>query len=40
MNEKERLINKIIRLLSTIETLANQSVIREVEGLLDELRNS
>ena len=39
MTEKERLIRIIFRLLSIIETESNQSIIRQIEGLLNELRN-
>ena len=40
MSYKERLINKIFRLLATIETPANQSIVRQIEGLLNELKHS
>lgn len=38
MSRKERLISQIFRLLALIETPTNQSVIRQIEGLLDALR--
>lgn len=38
MNVKERLIGQIFRLLATIENEANQSIIRQIEGLLNALR--
>ena len=37
MNRKERLINQILRLLAIIETPANQSIIKEIENLLNAL---
>lgn len=39
MNYKERLISQIFRLLSLIETKENQSIIRQIEGLLNALRD-
>lgn len=39
MSHKERLINQIFRLLAIIETEANQSIIRQIEGLLNALRD-
>lgn len=39
MSHKERLINQIFRLLAIIETPANQSIIRQIEGLLNALRD-
>lgn len=39
MTKKERLISQIFRLLSLIETPANQSTIRQIEGLLNALRD-
>lgn len=39
MSYKERLINQILRLLSLIETPDNQSIIRQIEGLLEALRD-
>ena len=38
MSRKERLINQIFRLLALIETPANQSIIRQIEGLLNALK--
>lgn len=38
MSYKERLISQIFRLLSLIETEANQSIIRQIEGLLNTLK--
>ena len=38
MSYKKRLINQIFRLLALIETEANQSIIRQIEGLLNALR--
>lgn len=38
MTYKERLISQIFRLLSLIETSANQSIIKQIEGLLNALR--
>lgn len=38
MSYKERLISQIFRLLSLIETEANQSIIRQIEGLLNALK--
>lgn len=38
MSRKERLINQIFRLLALIETTANQSIIRQIEGLLNALK--
>ena len=37
--QKERLISRISRLLSLIETPANQSIIKQIEGLLNEIRD-
>lgn len=39
MSYKERLIRQIFRLLSLIETKENQSIIRQIEGLLNALRD-
>ncbi len=39
MNQKERLVNQILRLLAIIETEANQSIIRQIEGLLKNLKD-
>lgn len=39
MNRKERLINQIFRLLTIIETSANQSIINQIRGLLNALRD-
>lgn len=39
MSYKERLINQIFRLLAIIETPANQSIIRQIEGLVNALRD-
>ena len=39
MNYKERLISQIFRLLSLIETPTNQSIIRQIEGLLNALKD-
>ena len=39
MDLKQALISKIFRLLATIETPTNQRIIRQIEGLLNELRN-
>ena len=39
MNRKERLISQIFRLLSLIETPANHSIIKQIEGLLNALRD-
>lgn len=39
MSYKERLISQIFRLLSLIETPTNQSIIRQIEGLLNALRD-
>ena len=38
MSRKERLISQIFRLLALIEIPTNQSIIRQIEGLLDALR--
>ena len=38
MNYKKRLINQIFRLLALIETPANQSIVRQIEGLLNALK--
>lgn len=40
MTEKERLIRTIFRLLSLIENKSNQSIISQIRGLLNEIRNS
>lgn len=37
---KERLIKQIFRLLMLIETESNQSIIRQIEGLLNGLKES
>lgn len=39
MTEKERLIRIIFRKLALVETESNQSVIREIEGLLYAIRH-
>ncbi len=39
MDRKERLIAVIFKLLEIIETRRNQSVISQIRGLLNELRN-
>ena len=39
MSYKNGLIDKIFQLLLLIETPANQSIIREIEGLLNALRD-
>lgn len=39
MNEKERLIGVIFRLLTLIENRSNQSIISQIKGLLNEIRN-
>lgn len=39
MSYKKRLIGQIFRLLELIETPANQSIIRRIEGLLDALKD-
>lgn len=39
MSYKERLINQILRLLALIEAPDNQSIIRQIEGLLEALRD-
>lgn len=39
MDLKEVLINKIFRLLALIENPANQRIIREIEGLLNEIKH-
>ena len=39
MSYKERLISQIFRLLGLIETRANQSIIKEIKGLLNALRD-
>ncbi len=39
MSEKERLIRIIFRLLTLIENKSNQSVISQIKGLLNEIRN-
>lgn len=39
MNEKERLIRVILRLLTLIENGPNQSVISQIKGLLYEINN-
>lgn len=38
MSYKERLISQIFRLLELIETPANQSIVRRIEGLLNALK--
>jgi len=38
MSYKERLISQIFRLLSLIETPTNQSIVRQIEGLLKALK--
>lgn len=40
MTEKDRLIRIIFRLLSLIENKSNQSIISQIRGLLNEIRNS
>lgn len=37
MNDEKRLIYQLFNYLAMIETEANQSMIREMEGLLNEL---
>lgn len=39
MSYKERLVNQILRLLTIIETPANQSIIKQIESLLNALRD-
>lgn len=39
MSYKERLISQILRLLALVETPANQSIIKQIEGLLNALRD-
>lgn len=39
MSEKERLIRIIFRLLTLIENKSNQSIISQIKGLLNEIRN-
>ena len=39
MSYKNGLINQIFQLLQLIETPANQSIIRQIEGLLNALKN-
>lgn len=39
MSYKERLISQIFRLLALVETQANQSIIKQIEGLLNALRD-
>ena len=39
MDYKERLITQIFKLLSLIENKDNQSIIRQIEGLLNALRD-
>lgn len=39
MSYKKRLINRIFALLSLIENSENQSIIKEIEGLLNALRD-
>ena len=39
MSYKEGLIKQIFRLLAMIETPDNQSTIRQIEGLLNALRD-
>lgn len=39
MSYKERLISQIFRLLALVETPANQSIIKQIEGLLNSLRD-
>lgn len=38
MNRNKRLVNQIFRLLALVETPANQSIIRQIEGLLNALK--
>ncbi len=38
MDRKERLIAVIFKLLEVIETKRNQSIISQIRGLLNELR--
>lgn len=40
MSYKNGLIKQIFNLLLLIETPANQSIIRQIEGLLNALRDS
>ena len=39
MSYKNRLIDRIFALLSIIETPTNQSIVRQIEGLLNALRD-
>lgn len=39
MSYKNGLINRIFNLLLLIETLENQSIIRQIEGLLNALKD-
>lgn len=39
MSHKERLVNQIFRLLALIETRDNQSVVRQIEGLVNALKD-
>lgn len=39
MNYKNGLINQIFQLLILIETPKNQSIIRQIEGLLNALKD-
>jgi hypothetical protein len=39
MNYKERLIKQIFNLLRLLETPQNQSIVRQIEGLLNALRD-
>lgn len=40
MSYKERLISQIFRLLALIKTPTNQSIIRQIEGLLNSLKET
>jgi hypothetical protein len=40
MSRKEGVINTIFRLLDMIENDANHSIVAQIRGLLNELRNS
>ena len=39
MSYKERLIGQIFRLLALVENPANQSIVKQIEGLLNALRD-
>ena len=40
MTRKNQVISQIFRLLELIETPANHSIVAQIRGLLNELRNS